>query len=316
MAATQALVPAGICSTGGKPEIVFQSLRDGNNEIYVMDADGSNQVNLTEDPASDITPSWLPDGRIGFSSNRDGVRDIYVMDAIVTDPEVPPVNLTTSSVSDLSWPAWSPSDAPDGARITMDLVNGLGRDIYVMNADGSPFPEDGEERKNLTKDPSATSTISSWSPDGTRIAFASAREGDFEIYVMDFVVNPDGTDPRGVNVQNLTNNSASDNAPSWSPDGTRIAFWSDRGSNRDIYVMNADGSGLARLTDDPGRDTSPTWSPDGQKIAFRSQRDGDSEIYVMDFVTDPDGFNPRGENLKNLTENSASDTNPRWSPLP
>ena len=62
---------------------------------------------------------------------------------------------------------------------------------------------------------------------------------------MDFVVNPDGTDPRGVNVQNLTNNSASDNAPSWSPDGTRIAFWSDRGSNRDIYVMNADGSGLA-----------------------------------------------------------------------
>jgi Tol biopolymer transport system component len=301
-------------------QIVFQSLRDGNSEIYVMYENGSNQVNLTNNPASDTTPTWLPrrtilgepedteipgGTMIGFSSNRDGERDIYVMDAVVTDPEIPPENTTDTNLSEESWPAWS----PDGTQTTFDLVNGLGRDIWVMDfvTDPDGSNPQGLNRTNLSNDPDSGNTISSWKPDGTKIAFAALRDTDFEIYV----INSDGSE-----LTNLTNNSASDNAPSWSPDGTRIAFWSDRGSNRDIYVMNADGSGLARLTDDPGRDTSPTWSPDGKKIAFRSQRDGDSEIYVMDFVTDSDGFNPRGENLKNLTENSASDTNPRWSPLP
>ena len=330
LAVIQVPLPDGICEDPGR--IVFQSSRAGNNEIYVMSATPrATAERLTDNPASDITPAWLPrrtelrgmppeeveipgGTTIGFSSNRDGVRDIYTMDAIVTDPEVPPENLTTSSVSDLSWPAWSPSDAPNGAMITFDLVNGLGRDIYVMNADGSLFP-DGEERKNLTNSASTTNTISSWSPDGTQIAFATARDGDFEIYVMDLVVDASGF-PQGVNVQNLTNNAALDSEPSWSPDGTRIAFMSDRGANRDIYVMNANGSGQARLTDDPARDTSPTWSPDGTQIAFRSQRDGDSEIFVIDFVTDPDGSNPRGENPVNLTENTVSDTNPRWSPSP
>ena len=273
------------CGAGG--EIVFQSLRNGNNEIYVMRADGSGQERLTDDAGSDITPTWLPDGRIGFSSNRDGERDIWVMDAVRTDPEVPPVNLTDTNLSEESWPSWS----RDGTRIVFDLVNSLGRQVYVMDADGS-------NRTNLSNDPTSATTAS-WSPDGTQIAFATARDGDFEIYVMD---------ADGSNQVNLTTNAAADNSPTWSPDGTQIAFWSDRdGGNRDVYVMSAGGVNPQRLTDDPARDTSPTWSPDGTQIAFRSQRDGNSEIYVM---------NADGSSQVNLTNNPASDTNPRWAPLP
>src|SRR6266508_4878063 len=92
-----------------------------------------------------------------------------------------------------------------------------------------------------------------------------------------------------------------DSQPSWSPDGTRIAFYSDRNfnlpdrdNNVDIYVMDAGGGEPARLTDHPASDAFPTWSPDGQRIAFYSDRDGNGEIYVM---------NADGSGLTRLTDN-------------
>jgi Tol biopolymer transport system component len=301
----QALLPEEICEA--PPDlgrIVFQSLRDGNTEIYVMNADGSDQRNLTENLASDTTPTWLPDGvTIGFSSDRDGDQDIYEMSSVDGSGLV---NRSTSNSTDLSWPSWSPPDEPGGAKIAFDLVNSLGRDIYVMNADGSAF-SDGARRKNLTNDPSNLDTMPSWSPNGTKIAFATARDGDFEIYVMDVLTDMNGI-PFGANPVNLSRNAALDSGPAWSPDGAKIAFWSDRGGNRDIYIMNADGTGQERLTFDPATDSSPSWSPDGTMIAFRSQRDGDSEIFVMEAVP--------GAVPQQLTFNTASDLNPRWSPPP
>jgi len=89
------------------------------------------------------------------------------------------------------------------------------------------------------------------------IAFASDRDGNYEIYVM----NPDGSGQK-----RLTNNSAADFAPSWSPDGKRIAFTSDRDGNGEIYLMNADGTGVRRLTNSPANDGGPSWSPDGHGI--------------------------------------------------
>ena len=95
--------------------------------------------------------------------------------------------------------------------------------------------------------------------------------------------------------------------PVWSPDGTRIAFESFREGNGDIYVMNADGSGLTRLTSDPALDSSPSWSPDGTRIAFESSREGNINIYVID---------ADGSNLARLTDDPAVDKDPVWSPLP
>ncbi|NTV66032.1 MAG: hypothetical protein HGA65_21200, partial [Oscillochloris sp.] len=104
----------------------------------------------------------------------------------------------------------------------------------------------------------------------------------------------------------LTNNLLFDEiTPTWSPDGQRIAFTSDR-NTFDIYVMNADGSGLMAITSGPDRDLHPAWSPDGQRIAFESNRSGSWDIYVVN----ADGS---GEPIS-LTDNSANDGNPTWSP--
>jgi Tol biopolymer transport system component len=99
--------------------------------------------------------------------------------------------------------------------------------------------------------------------------------------------------------------SADDYYPSWSPDGTRIVFFSDRDGNYEIYTMNPDGSEQTRLTENPANDVRPCWSPDGTRIVFGSERDGNEEIYIM---------NSDGSNETRLTENPDADMSPSWSP--
>ena len=106
-------------------------------------------------------------------------------------------------------------------------------------------------------------------------------------------------------VTRITTVALRDEDPAWSPDGTEIAFSSERTSDRDIYVMKANGSGQTRITNSAGADYSPAWSPDGRRIAFVSERDGNAEIYVMD----SDGSNP-----VRLTSDFYPDNDPSWSP--
>jgi len=123
-----------------------------------------------------------------------------------------------------------------------------------------------------------------WSPDGTRIAFVSVRNGDAaDVYVM----NADGTGER-----RLTDHPAVDTDPAWSPDGARIAFSSERDGNAEIYAMNADGSGVTRLTTNSTPDGHPAWSPDGRRLAFAgTQCDdrGSSYCFPTIFVAGPTG---------------------------
>ena len=121
-----------------------------------------------------------------------------------------------------------------------------------MDADGSN-PTRLTDNPGLDADPA-------WSPDGTKIAFASFRDGNQEVYVMD----ADGSNPT-----RLTDNPASDIVPAWSPDGTKIAFASRRDGNPEVYVMDADGSNPTRLTDNPTFDGVPAWSPDGTQDRLR-----------------------------------------------
>ena len=301
------LIPLMVC-VDAQARIAFSSNRDGHvrngfptAEIYVMGADGGNQRRLTNNPASDHSPSWSPDGkRIAFVSERAGhvaihgwpTSDIYVMDADGGNPQ----NLTNDP-SDDRYPSWS----PDGKRIVFssdrDNDRGHNIEIYVMDADGGN-PQN--LTNNLTEDKSP-----SWSPDGQRIVFSARREGHvenkfgitYEIYVMD---------SDGGNLQRLTENRKNDESPSWSPDGQRIVFESDRKGefeNYDIYVMDSDGGNLQKLTNTRGWDTGASWSPDGNRITFMSERSGNTEIYVM---------NADGSNPQNLTNNPGGDFHPAW----
>jgi len=228
-------LPVSIEGTTGK--IAFASDRDGNNEIYVMNADGSNQTNLTNNPAWDNEPCFSPDGtKIAFKSYSDeifGISKIYVMNADGSNQ----TRLTNNLGRE-------PCFSPDGTKIAFaSNPNGI-FEIYVMNADGS-------NQTRLTNN-----WVIDWepcfSPDGTKIAFASNRDGNYEIYVM----NADGS-----NQTRLTNNWARDKEPCFSPDGTKIAFASDRDGNDEIYVMNADGSNVINLTNNPAWDVEPSWGP-------------------------------------------------------
>jgi CSLREA domain-containing protein len=128
-----------------------------------------------------------------------------------------------------------------------------------------------------------------------RIAFASNRDSNFEIYSM----NADGSGQT-----RLTTNPALDATPGFSPDGTKIAFASSRTGNGDIYVMNANGSAQTRLTASGATDAEPTWSPDGTRIAFASSRTGNGDIYVM---------NANGSAQTRRTTSAAVDSSPDWS---
>jgi hypothetical protein len=165
------------------------------------------------------------------------------------------------------------------------------RSISLISADGSNFTrliDDGGQGWEYMSP--------AWSPDGSKIAFGSGRDGSWDIYVM----NDDGS-----GLTRLTSEVARDEQPAWSPDGTRIAFTSNRDGDFEIHVMNADGSGVVQLTDHPAQDGSPAWSPDGTRIAFTSHRDGNSELYVM---------NADGTNTVRLTNFPDDAIHPEWSP--
>lgn len=177
--------------------IAFESDRDGNYEIYVIDARGGNPVRLTTDPARDLAPAWSPDGRqLVFTSDRDNraSADVYRMNADGSGVE----RLT----SDLS--NWAPQFSPDGQQVAVQVD----LDVHVINlADGS--------RRSLTSDP-MNGMNPSWSPDGNRIAFVTTRNRRAEIFTM----KADGSDQQVL--VSMAAGSVID--PRWSPDGSRVAF--------------------------------------------------------------------------------------------
>jgi serine/threonine protein kinase len=229
-------------------KLSFVSDRDGNQEIYMMDIDGSNLINLTNNSADDSFPAFSPDGkRIAFVSDRDWNDDIYLMDSDRSNI----IRLTDSSVNDQE-PAWS----PDGKQIVYISGNDDPK-IYKMNADGS-------QQVGFSSLGFYGAYSPSWSPDGFKIVFNS---GWSEI---DFV------SPEGKNLGNERGNTFGERNPSWSPDGSKIAY--DDGSK--IFTMSPDRSNRTRITFLDEDASEPAWSPDGEWIAFTSLQDDNKDIYI------------------------------------
>ncbi len=284
LALGQTLQPASATYPGANGKLALVSSRDGNNEVYEMNADGSDQMRLTNTAAAEYAPKWSQDGsKIAFESVRDGNGEVYVMNADGSSQ----TRLTFNNATDGD-PAWS----ADGSKIAFVSDRSGSSQVYVMNADGSS--------------PTQLTTLGSnsgptWSPDGTRIAFNSSRASSWDIYVM----NADGSGQSRLTFT-LALIPGTNTNPDWSPDGAKLAFASARDGYGEVYIMNADGSGQTNLTNNPAQDGGPAWSPDGSFIAFDSNRDGDFEVYVM---------NADGSGQTNLTSNPAQDSGPNWQPV-
>lgn len=165
-----------------------------------------------------------------------------------------------------------------------------------QNTTQQPYPSKFEvDNFQLWIPVSGNTNLETLIPANGHIVFVSDADGNPEIYS----VNTDGT-----NIERLTNKSADDISPKWSPDGTKIAFVSTRDGNPEIYVMNANGAGVTRITDDPFDDLDPAWSPDGKEIAFSSNQNGNYEIFIHNFENDTN---------KQMTDNSSEDRRPNWA---
>ena len=272
--------------------IAFTRIDGRGSEIFAMNADGTDQTNLTQSDEYDHSPSWSPGGaRVAFARCCPGNSEVFVMNADGSGQ----TNLTNDPAQDRG-PAWS----PDGTKIAFSRI-GSDRaydDIFVMNADGSG-------QTDLSNSPRTVDTDPAWSPDGTRIAFTRRTVDNSEIFVM----NADGSAQT-----NLTNTPfyVFEYSAAWSPDGSRIAF--GKGSpevNPQIFVMNVDGSGQINLTNDPGwSDSGPTWSPDARRIVF-VRRDANTEDVFLTVM------NADGSSKSRLTDSSypVVDLEPDWQAL-
>ena len=254
------LVPLGVsvCVVFAKPpdaaKIVFGANREGNRDIYLMNIDGSEQINITNHPADDIAGVWSPTGeQILFASNRDrqsGSWDLYLM-----DPNGQNVRPVFNKSADRSAPSWS----PNAEQIAYRRREHGQPWIYIANIDGK-----NEERVAIGGSPA-------WSPDGSEIAFVVKAAADrWEIHILNVQTRkqkpffPPKAVPSWVR------------GPAWSPRGDKLAFsWLHRVplvdflTTETIYTVNRDGTRLTQIVDKAGPAvTSPVWSPQGDVLLY------------------------------------------------
>jgi len=176
--------------------------------------------------------------------------------------------------------------------ITFTASIGGRRDVWLIRPDGT-------DELNLTGDfPNGFAEAPVWAPDGSGIAYDAIPNADVsrDIYFMTLVDREQ---------RPLTSLPGFDCYPSFSPDGTKIVYMSERDGNRDLFIMDLEGNELLQLTDHIGYDYEPAWSPDGEQIAFTSRRTGNSEIFII---------NADGTDLRQLTDQWGLDWRPTWSP--
>lgn len=269
--------PESVEPTG---QIVFTCYIDQRDDVCRMDANGSNEMRLTNTGATDYYASFFPDNQqIVFTSRRDNSFFMYAMNADGSNQRrLPPTNAGS---------IFAPTVSPDGTRIAFTGADNDAQHIWIINVDGTGLRRLTNEGENNV-DPV-------WSPDGTQIAFASDRDGAYAHFVVDVA----SEEIRRIDTGIEEIGGRSD----WSPDGRWLAFYAGDPGEREIYLAPITGGGAYRLTNGSGN-LAPSFSPDGNWITFTSFQDGDGEIYIMRID---------GTDLRQLTDNDYTDWQPRWS---
>jgi Tol biopolymer transport system component len=310
---------------GGGGVIAFEA----GGEIYVVDGDGGTPNRIVERKGESVNaqPALSPDGlRVAFSSNREGRFHIYVVGV-----EGEGMRRLTDNTENDSEPAWS----PDGSRIA--FVRGFdatGNGVFVQTcmdwSDILTVEVDAENPVEVNLTNGSRGTDPAWSPDGKRIAFASDREGSFDIYTMS---SEDGRE-----VRQLTQNDWADADPAWSPDGSHIAYttalrtlggtqcgnmpisgvptgggtggttlgeWGNSGPF--IYTMDADGKSQKPLTEVGGA-AGPSWSPDGTRVVFAGGYKDSEDVQLYQTTTVLGG-----QRWTQLTSGTSQKSSPSWS---
>ncbi|MDX1992281.1 MAG: LpqB family beta-propeller domain-containing protein [bacterium] len=317
-------------------------------ELLVLDLDRRVFYNLTGGllprAVRNRLPAWSPDGRrLAFVTELRRSQEIFILEMTFAS-----LTRLSSPEVDARFPVWAPGAI---SRLAHMQHNGHDWDIVVrrMDVDDVWLASEGGDPSTVVIGGRAEERHPVWSPDGTRLAFVSNRDGVDDLYM----VNVDG---RGL--RRLTLAMAVQDYIAWSPDGRLIAFNVDAGGNTEIFAVEVpepnaeqDYAPVRNLTRSPGSDLAPAWSPDGRWLAFTSGRDGDDEIYLMDMTTEavqqitfnhypdydpvwsPDGtrlifialpefttelfsIQPDGEGLQRLTFNLLDDWSPVWRPAP
>lgn len=285
-------------SASAQELIIFTRVHNGAYDIFTMNMDGSNIVNLTNSPQSERSPAWSPDGsKIAFTRTADDGTNVYIMNADGSGIE----NLT------ISQGGFSPAWSPDGSKIAFTSYRAGKSDIYVMNADGS--------NPILLTDRAGTFSEPDWSPSGDEIVFTGVNnttglliENRTEIYVM----KADGSD-----LEQITDFFHAVQSPAWSPDGARIAFYSveQESDTAHIFTINSDGTHLSNIVGGSTYDIQPIWSPDGSQLLFSQiildERDGQNQTSTRTLVlANSDGTN------RTIIRNSSGAGDPDWRQRP
>ena len=265
--------------------ISFTADLNGNLDIYLMDINRKNPINLTNHPAADSSPTWAPDGSaFAFVSHRDGNPEIYVMDMNNKESR----RLTKNGATDID-PAWSPDGRWIAYASNQHREHAADTDIYIMNPNG-------KKAQQLTNKGGHNSTPA-WSPDGQWIAFRTTLDGIGAIHV----INANGKKQRA-----LTQVSAT--SPTWAANGKEIYFSSDMLDNVEkptLFAIDVNGGNIRKLANAPQACEEPAESPDGQWIAYVSTQGGNKDIHLIRVAEGT---------IQPLTQDPGQEFSPAWAP--